>query len=223
MTSPFPSLSRTGERRHARLADARLVVVTDARRDRGDLEHLLSTVCEASADVLLLRDKTATEDDLRSASDVFRRVADRTGALFVLNDLPGLACQVGADGVQVGQRDVHPDHARRICGPDLLVGRTCHSIEQLEQAADEDVDYLEIGPIGAGSGDVEALGVEPLAVAARRAATPWFAFGGLDLAGVREALDAGARRVVLGRAVTGADDPAAVCWDVRRALGAVHG
>lgn len=219
----FPSLSATGERRQARLADARLMVVTDRRAEQGDLAQFLTTVCEASADVILLRDKTATEDELRAAAGTFRSVADRFGALFILNDLPGLACQTGADGVQVGQHDVHPDHARTVCGPDLLVGRTCLGLDDLSRAAGEDVDYLELGPILVPDGDVSPLGLGPLALAAKRAATPWFAFGGITADHVGEVLDAGARRVVVGRAAAAADDLSGQLWSIRRALGAVHG
>lgn len=217
MTPAFPSLSPAGERRQARLADARLFVVTDGRRDRGDLETLVAAVCGASADVVMLRDETATEDELRAASDVARRVCDRAGALFVVDALPGLACQVGADGVHLGQHDVHPDHARRVCGPDLLIGRSCHEPAHLVAAGDEDVDYLDVGPVFPDG--AAAPGLDLVRAAVRDAPAPWFASGGVDGDRMADVLGAGARRVVVGRAVTRAPDPAAVCWDLRRALG----
>lgn len=219
----FPSLSAVGERRQARLGDARVLVVTDARREQGGLEELLTAVCDASADVLLLRDKTATEDDLRRAADVFRRVCDRAGALFILNDLPGLATQVGADGVHVGQRDVHPDHARRVCGPDLLIGRTCHRPEELDAAGDEDVDYLDVGPVFADpGGPLPPPGLDLVRYAARHAPCPWFAFGGIDGDRAADVVTAGAGRVAVGRGVTEAADAAAAVWALRRAVGHTH-
>lgn len=226
MTRELPVVSEVGARRQARLVDARLAVVVDTRDDRGDLEALLTACCGASADVLVLRDKTATEAALRRAAAVFRRVADAHGALFVLNDLPGLARDVDADGTQVGQEDVHPDHARRVAGPDLLVGRTVHTAEQLAAAADEDVDYLVVGPVYAGApgeaGPVPGVGLDVVAHAARHAPTPWFAAGGIDLDRVGEVLGAGARRVAVGTCVTDAADPSAPTWALRRALGGQH-
>lgn len=218
----IPSLSDAGARRQARLSDARLYVVTDARRDHGDLEAFLTACVAGSADILQLRDKTADEAQLRSASEVFRRVCDAAGALFVLNDLPGLAADVGADGVHVGQEDVHPDHARRVVGPDLLVGRSTHTPEQLNTAADEDVDYVAVGPIHAtptkaGRG---AIGLDPVRYAARHACRPWFAIGGVDPDTMSSVMDAGARRIVVVRAVTEAADPEAAAWTLRRALSA---
>ena len=208
----------------ARLEDARLYVVTDARRERGDLEPFLTAVCEASVDIVQLRDKTATEDELRAASDVFRRVCERTGALFILNDFPGLAVQVGADGVHVGQEDVHPDHARRVVGPDLIIGRSTHSQEQLDAAADEDVDYVAVGPVHetptkAGR---PAIGLDPVRYAARAATHPWFAIGGLNEETLPDVLDAGARRVAVVRYVCDADDPSEACWTLRKSVGAYH-
>ena len=85
----LPVVSDLGARRQARLVDARLAVVADTRAGDGDLAGLLTACCGASADLLLLRDATADEGELREAAAVFRRVADDHGALFVLADLPG--------------------------------------------------------------------------------------------------------------------------------------
>lgn len=228
MTRDLPVVSPVGARRQARLTDARLAVVAGTRTARGDLEELLIACCGASADLLLLRDATADEPALRAAAEVFRRVADHHGALFVLNDLPGLAADVGADGVQVGQADVPPDHARRVGGPDLLVGRTVQSPGHVDAAADEDVDYLVVGPVHGGGprlweaseARTSGVGLEPVRYAARHASTPWFAGGGIDQGAVPELLEAGARRITVGACVTDAADPGQVVWALRRMLGA---
>ena len=216
----FPSLSAAGERRQARLRDARLYVVTDARRDRGDLEAFLEACLSASVDVVQLRDKTATEDQLRAAADVFRRACDRSGALFILNDLPGLAVQVGADGAHVGQEDVHPDHARKVMGPDLLVGRSTHSPSQVDADADEDIDYFAIGPVHETPTKQgrPGIGLDPVRHAAEHAVVPWFVIGGMNVDTLPAALEAGARRVVVVRAVTTAENVAEACWSLRRLL-----
>lgn len=220
----LPVVSDLGARRQARLVDARLAVVCDTGPAR-DLASLLEACCGASADLLLLRDPTADESTLRRAAAVFRRVADDHGALFVLADLPGLAADVGADGVQVGRTEVHPDHARRVGGPDLLVGRVVEDASHVDAAADEDVDYLVVGPVHSGapgmlggSRRTPGIGLEPVRYAARHASTPWFVGGGLDPDGVPQVLDAGARRLSVGACVTQADDPAAVVWSLRRLL-----
>ncbi|HEX2027215.1 MAG TPA: thiamine phosphate synthase [Nitriliruptorales bacterium] len=206
MTS-FPSLSPAGERRQARLVDARLQAVVDASRPVGELERFATAICGASVDVVRLHDETASEDALRTAADALRRVCDRSGALFVVDALPGLALQVGADGVHVSRTDVHPDHARRTVGPDLLVGRTAHTRGEYDRAADEDVDYVavtrELAPHAAGHPH-----------------HPWFADAGPDLTSAAAVLDRGARRLVADSCLRTAADPAALCWALRRALAA---
>ena len=220
----LPCVSETGELRQARLQDARLYVVTDARGERGDLEEFLRAITGASADIVQLRDKDADDRALREAAGVFRRVCDDTGALFVLNDRPDLAREVGADGVHVGQDDATPDQTRATVGPDLLIGQSTHSQEQIDAAADQDVDYIAVGPVHATPTKPgrRAVGLDPVRHAAVQAAQPWFAIGGIAPDTVDEVLDAGARRIVVVRAITQAADPAAATWALRRAVGRVH-
>ncbi|MFN2556093.1 MAG: thiamine phosphate synthase [Nitriliruptorales bacterium] len=205
----FPSLSPLGERRQARLADARLQAVVTTRRAEGDLEAFLASLFAGSVDICRLRDDTATEDELRAAADTFRRACDRAGGLFIVDRLPGLAVQVGADGVHVGLVDVDPDHARRVVGPDLLVGRTVRTPADIDAAADEDVDYLVVEPVSD-----KAVGH----YASKRASHPWFLSGSVGTDTVDAALDAGARRIVADSCLATAEDPEGVCWDLRRAL-----
>ncbi|MBW3576489.1 MAG: thiamine phosphate synthase [Actinobacteria bacterium] len=202
----FPSLSPAGERRQARLADSRLAAVAGTRPATGDLGGRLAALCEGSVDLLLLREPTAPEDALRVAADAFRRVCDRYGALFVVDGLPGLAVQVGADGVHVGPVDAPPDHARRVVGPDLLIGRTARRAASVAAAADEDVDYVAVG-----DGLIE--------YASGRCPHVWFAPAGADLAAATGALDRGAGRL-LAEGLDAVDDPGPVCWALRRALAA---
>lgn len=220
----LPCVSEVGELRQARLHDARLYVVTDARRGRGDLEAFLRAVTGASADIVQLRDKTADDGRILEAAATFRRVCDDAGALFILNDRPDLAVEAAADGVHVGQDDAHPDEVRAVVGPDLLIGRSTHAERQVEQAADEDVDYIAVGPVHATPTKPgrPAAGLGPVRHAAAHAAQPWFAIGGVAPDTVDEVLDAGARRIVVVRAITEAADPAAATWQLRRALARVH-
>ena len=198
--SAFPSVSPAGERRQARLADARLWVIGGARH--GGLESLLVAACEGSADVLELRDDTATEDDLRAAADVYGRVRDRSGVLFMVASLAGFAVQVGADGVHLTPADLDPDGARVTVGPDLLVGRTATRPDEVDAAAEQDLDVITVGS-------------DAVDRAVRAAAWPWFAHS--SPADAAHVLSAGARRVAVHLDDL-APDPAATCWELRRTL-----
>ena len=89
--------------RRERLASARLYFVTDVRPG---LEELLAAALAGGVDMVQLRDKEASDDELVRAAAVFRRLCDEHGALFWLNDRPDLVEACGADGVHVGQDDM---------------------------------------------------------------------------------------------------------------------
>lgn len=205
--------ARDGAWRRARLADAVLYLCVDRRAREGDLADLLEATLAAGVDLVQLRDASAPPDQLRLAAAVFRDAADRHGALFVVNDDPVLAVAVSADGVHVGQEDLPPDEARRVVGPDLLVGRSTHSAGEIDAAMGEDCDYFAVGPVHATPTKQgrPPVGLLPLRHAAAVAGErPWFVTGAMSTTTAPEVLDTGATRLVVVRAVTEAGDPGAV-------------
>jgi thiamine-phosphate pyrophosphorylase len=196
--------------RRERLARARLYVVTGPRQDRGDLTEFLDAILEAGTEVVQLREKEAEAGDLLRWGETFRAAARRHGALFIVNDRPDVALALGADGVHLGQNDLPPSVARPILGPDAVVGLSCHSQEQLDGAPPE-ADYVTAGPVHPTPTKPGRPGTG-LAVVHHAAAhvtdRPWFAIGGIDRNTVAEVVEAGARRIVVVRAVTEAPKPA---------------
>ncbi len=196
--------------RGERLAEARLYVVTGAREVQGDLPDFLDTILEAGVDLIQLREKEAEAGDLLRWSEVFRRAADRHDALFVINDRPDVALAAGADGVHVGQSDLPPGFVRDLVGLDVLVGLSTHDEVQLRTAA-LDADYICVGPVydTPTKPGRPATGLGLVQIAAASEPKPWFAIGGIDRSKLPEVIAAGARRIVVVRAVTEAADPAA--------------
>jgi thiamine-phosphate pyrophosphorylase len=206
--------------RRERLGCARLYFVTDVRPG---VEELLAAALTGGVDMVQLRDKTASDEELVEAAAMFRRLCDEHGALFWLNDRPDLAGRCAADGVHVGQDDLPLGEAREQAGPEVLLGLSTHSREQLEAALAGPVvpDQLSVGPVwetptkegrpAAGLGFVrEAAAIEP--------PVPWFAIGGIDRDNVRQVTAAGASRIVVVRAVRDASDPRAAAAELRAAL-----
>lgn len=204
-----------------KLAASRLYLCVDRRAEQGDLERLLDAACRAGVDLIQLRDKHATRDEQRRASEVFRTVAQRYGALFVMNDDPELAVEVGADGVHVGQEDLPPGEARLVVGGDLLVGRSTHDLAQIDRALTEDCDYFTVGPVHATPTKEgrPGIGLGPVRHAAHVAGDrPWFVSGAMSGSTAPDVLAAGACRLVVVRAITTAADPAAVVRELRALL-----
>jgi thiamine-phosphate pyrophosphorylase len=197
------------DRRH-RLDEARLYVVTDARADRGDLVEFLEAILRAGTDIVQLREKEAEAGDVLRWAPAFRDAARRHEALFTVNDRPDVALAAGADGVHLGQNDVPPEVARRILGPDAVVGLSCHAEQELDGAPRE-ADYLTAGPITETPTKPgrPGTGLDLVHHAAATVRRPWFAIGGINAEALPAVLEAGARRVVVVRAVTEAQDAAA--------------
>ncbi|HEX6262539.1 MAG TPA: thiamine phosphate synthase [Actinomycetota bacterium] len=194
----------------ARLEASRLYVVADARREQGDLEVFLDAILGAGVDIVQLREKEAEAGDLLRWAETFRAAADRHGALFTINDRPDVAIAAGADGVHVGQNDLPVGVARRVVGDDLIVGLSTHAAGEWD-AAPSEADYLTAGPVWETPTKPgrPAAGLEHVAHAAGHADRPWFAIGGITPENLPQVVEAGATRIVVVRAVTEADDPAA--------------
>jgi thiamine-phosphate pyrophosphorylase len=199
--------------RRQRLRDARLYFVAD----RGGMERALDAALAGGADLFQLRDKDASDDELLAAADTARERCRAAGALFVLNDRPDLAVACGADGVHVGQDDTPIARARQIVGEEMIVGLSTHSMKQAQAGCRSGADYIAVGPVHATPTKEgrPAIGVEPIRYAASHVDIPWFAIGGIDTKTVGEVARAGARRIVVVRALTDADDPEAVARELR--------
>jgi thiamine-phosphate pyrophosphorylase len=196
-----------------RLHDARLYYICGIGR--------LDTVEPAlrgGVDIFQLREKHASDDELLRAAATARRLCREHGALFVVNDRPDLAVAAGADGVHLGQDDMAIDEARAIVGPQLLIGRSTHTPEQVDGAAG--ADYIGVGPVHATPTKAgrPAVGVELVRYAAAHAHVPFFAIGGLDVTTLPEAVAAGATRAAVVRAISEAADSEAAARSLRAAL-----
>jgi thiamine-phosphate pyrophosphorylase len=202
--------------RRERLRDAHLYFVAD----RDGMERALEGALVGGADVFQLRDKDASDDELLAAAERARDRCHAAGALFVLNDRPDLAAACGADGVHVGQDDVPVARAREHVGDDALVGLSTHSMQQAQAGCRSGADYIAVGPVHATPTKEgrPAIGVEPVRYAASHVDVPWFAIGGIDPGTVAEVVRAGARRIVVVRAIADAEDPEAAARALRAAL-----
>ena len=200
------------------LDDTRLYFVCGPRPGGRPLRDVLEPALDAGVDVFQLRDKHGDDDAVLRGAEVARELCDDAGALFVLNDRPDLVAAAGADGVHVGQDDTPVPQARATVGDERIVGLSTHSEAQADAA--RGVDYFAVGPVHATPTKEgrPAIGLEPVRHAAATATAPWFAIGGLDEHTVPAVLDAGARRIVVVRAIAEAEDPGAAARTLRRLL-----
>ncbi|HYN52916.1 MAG TPA: thiamine phosphate synthase [Thermoleophilaceae bacterium] len=200
------------------MAGARLYFVTGLSPA---LDELASASLRGGVDMIQLRDKQADDESILRAAAGLRSLCDEHGALLWLNDRPDLALECGADGVHVGQDDEPVADVREFVGPDVLIGLSTHSPQQFDAAMLSEADQLSVGPVWetptkAGR---PAAGLDYVSFAAQHGGQrPWFAIGGIDSANVAQVVAAGARRVVVLRAIRDAADPEAAARELACAM-----
>ncbi len=211
------------ETRRRRLAAARLYFVCEAQPGGTDPAPLLDAALRGGVDVIQLREKAPRcAEELIAFAVPFARAASEHGALFFLNDRPDLVEACGADGVHVGQDDGTVAEARAAAGPGALVGRSTHDAAQFDATAGapagERPDQISAGPVWETptKRGRPAAGLELIAHAAGAGTeVPWFAIGGIDAANLGQVTAAGARRIVVVRAIRDAADPEAAARELR--------
>jgi thiamine-phosphate pyrophosphorylase len=220
------------ERLRSRLAAAQLYLCTDARRERGDLAEFADAALAGGVDIVQLRDKGSPGEQRfgplearheLEALEVLADAARRHDALLAVNDRADVAVAAGADVLHLGQDDLPLPIARDILGPGPLIGRSTHDHAQATAALEEDVDYFCVGPCWPTPTKPgrPAPGLDLVRATAELATNkPWFAIGGIDEQRLPQVLAAGARRIVVVRAITGAEDPRAAAQRLKARLAA---
>ena len=215
---------------------ARLYLCTDARTDRGDFADFVDAAYAGGVDIIQLRDKTIEAAEELELLEVLQAAARRHDRLWSVNDRADIASLAGAPVLHIGQKDLPLPSARKFLGDDAVIGLSTHSPEQIDAAIAASagpgrLDYFCVGPVWATPTKPgrAAVGVDLVRYAAAATAAggtvdakqlPWFAIGGIDLGNVEQVVAAGARRIVVVRAITDADDPAGAAKSLLEALDA---
>ncbi len=183
----------------------RLYLITPPAIDPAAFAPLLADAL-AGGDVacVQLRLKGASDEAVLAAGRLLMPIVQDAGAAFIVNDRPDLAKTLGADGVHVGQDDAAYAEARRIVGPDAIVGVTCHDSRHLAMDAGEaGADYVAFGAMFA-TATKEAKTSAPLELVqwwAEVMTTPCVAIGGITIANAAPVIAAGADFIAVSAGV----------------------
>ena len=173
------------------------------------LVEVLTTAAEAGASLFQYRNKTASMKDAYVEALVLRQAAAKAGVLFIINDRCDLALAVDADGVHLGQDDFPLDLAKKVMGPDKLIGISTHNPDQVRDATAGKPDYLGFGPIfkpGSKQDHDPVVGLEGLRAMRSLTSLPIFAIGGIQIDQAGEVMRAGANGVAIVSAILKAPD-----------------
>jgi len=212
--------------RRAQLQDCKLYLVTSPSPQ---LEAVVEAALVGGVRLVQYRAKEGslapdgepiTDGHRLQQARALRQLCSRHGALFLVNDRIDIALAVDADGVHLGQGDLPPALARRLLGPEKLIGRSTHAISQLREAVTDGCDYVGVGPVNATPTKPgrEPVGLDYVRQAAAESPIPFFAIGGIDRDSLPAVQASGGTRVAVVRAITEAADPAASARQLLEAL-----
>lgn len=194
------------------LRAAGLYLVTDDRQPEAELLARLGQSLAAGARVVQLRAKALERREFLARAGRVQALCREHGALFIVNDAADLAALLAADGLHVGQQDLPAGLARRLVGPEVLVGVSISALDEaVEAARDPAVDYLGVGamfPTGT-KPEAEYGGLDLLRAVRAAVALPLVAIGGISVERAPEVWAAGADLLAVVSAVFDAPDPAA--------------
>ena len=203
------------------LAEARLYLVSRAVIGGRSLVELVPELAAAGVDLLQLREKEMEAGDILRVGGPLREACREARVPFIVNDRPDVALALDADGVHLGQNDLPVDVARRIVGS-AIVGVSTHTVADIDRVAGSvhPIEYIAVGPVTETPTKPgrPGVGFDLLRYAAGAAPVPWFAIGGMNSATLPAAIEAGARRAVIVRAVTEAPDPVEAAAELRALL-----
>jgi thiamine-phosphate diphosphorylase len=197
-----------------------LCLVTD-RRITGEAE-LVDRVARAVAggvNMVQLREKDLPGGRLLALADALKN-AIGDSALLVINERADVAAHANADGVQLGEEALSVCDARDIIGPNVLVGRSVHSLEGAVQAAQQGADFLVVGTMFASASHPgeEPTGPDLIRKIAMECSLPIIGIGGINLSNIEQVMAAGASGVAVISSILAASDPREAAHRMKQAM-----
>ena len=200
----------------------RLYLVAPARLRAGLLADLIPELAAAGVDIVQLREKEMEAGEILRIGAPVRDACRAARVPFIVNDRPDVALALEADGVHLGQSDLPAGVARRILGQSVVVGRSTHSPGEIDREllSEARLDYIAVGPVAPTPTKPgrPGTGLELVTYASENVDLPWFVTGGMAPDTLAAAMEAGARRIVVVRALVDAADPVAVAARLRGLL-----
>lgn len=198
--------------RSARFARTLLYVIVTESLCRGHWLDVATQAIKGGADCIQLREKGLDDGELLDRARQLSALCREHQVFFIMNDRPDLALLSDADGVHLGQTDMSVTDARRIVGPDRLIGISTHNQAQFHGALAVFPDYIAAGPMFPSTTKPQALvpGPELIEYVSSETSIPIVPIGGITLKHLPQLFHAGAERVCVCSAIIGAEDPASV-------------
>ena len=197
----------------------KLYLVTDRELSLGrSLEEVVSEAVKGGVTVVQLREKDASTGEFIELARRLMKLLKPLLIPLIINDRVDVALAVDADGVHIGQSDMSYEDARRLLGPDKIIGLSVESFEDIEAANALDVDYIGISPVygtPTKTDTAEPFGLEGLRKAVQMSVHPTVAIGGMNASTIAEVMAAGTDGVAVVSAICSAENIRKATFDLR--------
>lgn len=197
-----------------------LYLVTDRELSIGrSLEYVVREAVKGGVTMVQLREKDAPTGEFVALAQVLEPILKEAGVPLIINDRVDVALAVDADGVHIGQSDMPYETARRLLGPDKIIGLSVENIDDLSRANNLDVDYVGISPVfstNTKKDTASPFGLDGLKEAVRLSVHPTVAIGGMNKDTAADVMNTGCDGIAVVSAISSADDPAEAASELRK-------
>jgi len=201
--------------------DLILYVIPDVKIGLGRSHvELAEEALKGGATVIQLRDKEKSGRELYSIGLELRKITNKHGAKFIVNDRLDIALATGADGVHLGTEDLPISIARKIAGKNFIIGASVSSIDEAIKAEKDSADYLSVQSIfpTTSKEDVKTVGLEMLKKVINTTSLPVIAIGGINTSNVCEVINKGVKGVAVISAIVSKTDVKKATEELKRKI-----
>ena len=157
----------------------------------------------SGVDIFQLRDKDLADAELLRTAEKLSKILHKGKKLLIINDRADIASLCGADGLHLGAKDLSPVKARKIMGPQAIIGKTVHSLAEVKAFSKEKIDYISIGPVfrTKTKPNLTPLTIKKLQSIARKSEKLTFAIGGISLYNINSLVKIGINNIAVCRGI----------------------
>jgi len=198
-----------------------LYFITDSSLTKKTVLEDVESALKAGAKIIQYREKDKNTRDMIIEAEEIKKLCNKSGALMVINDRVDVALAIDADGVHLGNEDMDYGIARKILGPEKIIGLTVHNIKEALEAESKGADYIGISPVFETMTKPDAgmpAGIKFVKEVKDTIKITSVAIGGINRSNIKDVLEAGAKSVAIISAIVASPDVEKECMEFRKII-----
>lgn len=191
-----------------------------ANRNNLNLLEITQRLARAGqVDIFQLRVLHSSDRNTVKLAKSLSKIVHKYKKMFIINNRADIAYLVGADGIHLGEEDI-PIHLARKILPNKLIGKTVHSLEELENSQKENIDYLSLGPVfrSQTKPNLKPLGLKKLKNMIKYIRFPFFVIGGINVNNLDKLKKLGRINIALCEGILSSPDPVQMAREIKETL-----